>query len=167
MIGMIMFFEDTPQMLDPGYPENWFDRLRIRARTYGCTHFGVVDYTTYKTGQYYNHQDANIDYFYWQDMSSAETALSSAGFTPWYISERFELINRGISHFQLQQISTVPAGDHAFIIGPDDDLLYDLYTGRESENWIGIPTPAGIEPLAEDLMTAVFWHRYLVEQGII
>jgi hypothetical protein len=163
MLGMIAVFEDYPIGMRYVYPEYWFEQVRIQAKMYGCTHYGVIDLSQYKIGQYYSGTDSDISYFYWQDVASAEFALNAGGFTKWFIGSRAKLNAEGITHVSIEDVTQLPPGDLAFIMLPDDNNLADaIITGRSNENWISVPHGNVADPVAAHLMTVVFYHRFLV-----
>lgn len=170
-LGMIGIFEDYPAGLRYLYPEAWFEELRIQAKTYQCTHYGVIDLSQYKVGQYFVGTDPDINYFYWQTIEEAETAMTAGGFTKWWCGSRAEIEahSPAISDVRLESVSTWPAGDLAFIMLPDDNnLANSIMLGRETENWVSVPhDPQVSDPIHQQLLGLVFYHRYLCNSGRI
>ena len=131
MIGVVFYLEDIDNRLNM----EMIDQIAFNARMLGATHLFMIDKTRFKTGQYYQHSDANIEYHYYQDFNIFMSDFGMNTFI--FLENDASFASLGLE-YQNIDVFTHPS-DCIYIFGPDSRVESILdYKRLQNEMYVNI-----------------------------
>lgn len=156
MLGIVFYYEDPAKNIYSNRTAGDVEIWRGCARSWGCTHFFMIDLTPDESGiNAYEHHDTKSSYARYKTLGELEDAYPDAEFV--YTAAPADLqkaVIDGIPHHEFEH----PEGDTIYVFGPDSASV-DIKFGRAHKTWIYVPCDC--EAWAITIAGAVMSDRYI------
>ncbi len=155
MIAVAYHFEDWMQHVGTPEPLTSMRRWTGDSKILGADTLFLIDKTTFKIAQYYNHTSAGVHYFSFDDFIEVEEKYPDS--TIVYFEDKYFLEQnniKGINIFDFEH----PDDNVIYVVGPNFGSI-EVLENRRDKTWVFIPGPSRYTLFADTVLTIALYDR--------